>query len=328
MTVELQSIVHLINAGQYEKAVMAVRNAKVGAVQSGDKLIWTKYFMLEAVAYFENGQFKEAYQAVRDLYDPLLHFAPVWLEPYVVDILLITKDTERALPYIERHLAHNPPDADILYMKACVLFKRKEYALARDTLEDALRLEHRRVDSNLLLVECLKRCRRFGRAMHVAQLAWEQGAAFAITQMIRLVFVRKGSCVMCKGEASCCKSPRLVEGSQIVRSKWQHDSMCFQDPRVAVWRPVASNADGDWIFNCPVLSSESKCTRYRKRPHVCRSFPEDPVSASRHPSCSYRFKIRKGVPKFSSSKALAAVCRTLKENECLEELAALEAHSM
>lgn len=324
MTVQLEPVVDLINAGHYEKAVLAVRSAKADTIPSSDSLLWTKFFMLEAVACFEGGQFQEAYQAVLQLFDPLLFFAPVWLEPYVVDILLLCKDPDRALRYIERHLAHNAPNMDGLHLKARVLFGSKKYIQARDALTDACRLAPGLADLSTLLAECYRCCGQYGRAMRAAQRAWEQGAAIAIVQMIRLVFVRKGSCNACRGQALCCKSKRLADGSNVVQSKWQYDSLLWSDERLKVWKPVSSNADGDWIFNCSLLSPQGKCTRYRMRPRVCRKFPEDPIAAHKHPACSYRFEIRKGAPRFSHPGAFKAVCRELKENGCRDELAVLE----
>ncbi len=84
-------------------------------------------------------------------------------------------------------------------------------------------------------------------------------------------FMVKGSCRRC---GVCCKNMALSLGGRKISTEEEFLRLKETFPFYSSFVIQRSHPAGFLIFSCSYLSDENLCMNYRKRPHICRSFPD------------------------------------------------------
>ncbi len=92
-----------------------------------------------------------------------------------------------------------------------------------------------------------------------------------ILKLLGRRFMVKGRCSKC---GSCCKAVVLFFGSRKISSEEDFHRLCEAFPEYRCFKPERTHAAGFLIFSCSLLSEKNLCSNYRKRPPICRRFPE------------------------------------------------------
>lgn len=86
---------------------------------------------------------------------------------------------------------------------------------------------------------------------------------------------RGGLCETCLAPGHCCRSVFLNGGSADSRidapmsfERAEHLAMRYGLP----FRPSEQQADGSWLWSCPALGEDGRCTIYEHRPQLCRDY--------------------------------------------------------
>jgi Fe-S-cluster containining protein len=87
-------------------------------------------------------------------------------------------------------------------------------------------------------------------------------------------FMVKGSCRRC---GKCCRSMALSFGGRKITTEDEFMRLKETFTYYSSFAVERRHAAGFLIFSCTKLDEQGHCGDYRRRPHICRSFP-DPQS--------------------------------------------------
>ncbi|MGV8121345.1 MAG: YkgJ family cysteine cluster protein [Candidatus Xenobiia bacterium LiM19] len=90
-------------------------------------------------------------------------------------------------------------------------------------------------------------------------------------RLIGQQFMIKGACRRC---GVCCRNMALSLGGRKIFTEDEFLRLKEIFPYYSSFVIERTHAAGFLIFSCTYLSEENLCTNYRKRPHICRSFPD------------------------------------------------------
>ena len=106
-----------------------------------------------------------------------------------------------------------------------------------------------------------------------------------------------GLCDRCFDPGACCRRFALYDVDGDERTFWlvgegtvddflESRRLPFLAEQTGRYRdPEANREYGSFVFSCPALGEDGRCTMYRRRPDVCRNF--EPANGS--PLCVHSF---------------------------------------
>jgi len=93
----------------------------------------------------------------------------------------------------------------------------------------------------------------------------------ALRRLLGQQFMVKGSCRRC---GKCCRSMALSLGGRKITTEDEFTRLKETFPFYSSFAVERRHAAGFLIFCCTKLDEQSHCGDYRRRPHICRSFPD------------------------------------------------------
>jgi len=85
------------------------------------------------------------------------------------------------------------------------------------------------------------------------------------------MFQRAGKCKQC---GRCCRHVYLRENGKLVSSFHECLVLIQDDPRLKQFSVKGVNQDGELYFACEYISRNNTCMNYKKRPLLCRMYPD------------------------------------------------------
>jgi len=85
-----------------------------------------------------------------------------------------------------------------------------------------------------------------------------------------IVYKRKGSCKQC---GRCCRHVYLRDRGKLVSSFHECLLMIQSDRDLKQFNVKGVNEFGELFFACNYIGRDNKCTRYKDRPLLCRTYP-------------------------------------------------------
>jgi Fe-S-cluster containining protein len=109
-----------------------------------------------------------------------------------------------------------------------------------------------------------------------------------------------GECLSC---GRCCQNLILIHKKQPIKNIEQFQSLLKTKPFYKNLTPLYEDKkDGFLYFSCRKLGSNKKCSDYKKRPKICRTYPQTLIleyGGKLLPNCGYQI-----VPEKSFQKIL------------------------
>ena len=86
----------------------------------------------------------------------------------------------------------------------------------------------------------------------------------------KIVYKRSGKCLQC---GKCCRHVYLRDKGKIVSSFSDCLKLIKSDPQLNQFFVRGSNSDGELYFSCKYVGRDNECTKYKKRPLLCKTYP-------------------------------------------------------
>jgi uncharacterized protein len=84
-------------------------------------------------------------------------------------------------------------------------------------------------------------------------------------------FMVTGTCTKC---GNCCTSMALFFSGEKVKNREDFKRLCEAFPEYDCFKPKSTHAAGFLVFSCTWLTDKNLCSNYRKRPQICRRYPD------------------------------------------------------
>lgn len=118
---------------------------------------------------------------------------------------------------------------------------------------------------------------------------------------------RLGLCSHC---GSCCKKMYIIEGEVLLTDEakfyeMQKEILFYKNITIA-----GKNDNGELFFSCKLLI-ENKCSKYLKRPKICRDYPSIKMhkyGGTLFEGCTFKFKPRKSFRFYLESNKWSESC--------------------
>lgn len=106
--------------------------------------------------------------------------------------------------------------------------------------------------------------------------AWLRSFREAVCVIMRRAFYsilyrRAGVCKQC---GSCCRHVYLRNRGVLVRSFEEYLAMIMESKRFKRFDVKGRDSDGYLYFGCKYVTRENTCGDYKKRPLLCRAYPD------------------------------------------------------
>jgi tetratricopeptide (TPR) repeat protein len=228
-----------------------------------------------------------------------------WDGKELVSTYLAFNELDKALLYLDSYLKFNPSNDAVLFQKCSLLYKANQYEHAIPILEELLLRKSNNAEVQFLLGLNLVSINP-NRSFQLFEHALANGKDEALTEIMKLLLVRKGICDYKNCTNCCCKGVSL-KGSdgKFITNANALKILQETDERNTCWFPSGTTKDNVMVFNCKHHNSDNSCAAYSQRPQVCIDYPAHILQLRK--ACSYYFELKEDTPAFSTTLAYKVV---------------------
>jgi uncharacterized protein len=95
-----------------------------------------------------------------------------------------------------------------------------------------------------------------------------------LTAQVKKKPIIRGECNTC---GACCRDLRLMSDGEWIDSEDAFIHLVKKQPDYSIFRPRSGWDESELYFSCTRLGQDGKCQNYKKRPNICRTYPEKMV---------------------------------------------------
>lgn len=317
----------MIENKEYNKALKFTQSIEDIA---GDQK--AQILFLTAIIYFKKENYSKSAHYFEQIFDYVLeNFSSHWDGHELMYSLFLKRKYDLCYKYIDKYLSANQHDGGAYKAKGIMHYKMGNCEKALETFLLAVSLLPN--DSQLMLniAEMHKELENRKEAMSFYEKAYEcsnltpDSKAKIINSIFdAIIFERQGDCNSCNGQDTCCQNVTLSYFSKQINSQSLLNQLLIIDPRCKNWVHTATNEFGNWLFNCKHLTTDRKCAIHKKRPQLCRDFPNHFWDTKSYVNCSYQFVLQNDIPAFTSAALLKEILRVLEEENKHAEIKILK----
>lgn len=234
-----------------------------------------------------------------------------WQGQELIDTFVYFNEKEKAETYVDAFLSENRNNVKAYLSKGMLLFDKEKYDEAKKVLGVAVSIQPNNKQILYTLGLIHTKLNNKQQALDFFEKSFELGYEASITEIIKLLFERTGSCDYENCTDTCCKDV-ILKGAdgKTINSVNSFNQLLNNDSRNSCWIKSKVNAKGNWIFECKNLGENNFCNDYSNRPENCRTYPSSILNTRK--ACSYKFELVNEKYNFKSKNTLTVILHVLK----------------